>query len=246
MRLKKIVENDDTPQGRAFDVIMQVLIIVSIISFSLETLPDLEHAARRLLGYIEIITVIIFTLEYLLRILVADRKLDFIFSFSGIVDLLAILPFYITAGIDLRSLRALRLLRSLRIFKLFRYSQAIQRFHRAIIIAKEEMILFFFVTVILLYFAAIGIYYFENAAQPETFSSIFSSLWWAVATLTTVGYGDIYPITVGGRLFTFFVLMIGLGVVAVPAGLIASALTEARQLQDETSEIEKEFIGSNN
>jgi voltage-gated potassium channel len=92
MRLKKIVENDDTPQGRAFDVIMQVLIIVSIISFSLETLPDLEHAARRLLGYIEIITVIIFTIEYLLRILVADRKLDFIFSFSGIVDLLAILP----------------------------------------------------------------------------------------------------------------------------------------------------------
>lgn len=245
MNLKNIIDNSDTLQGRAFDLIIQVVIFISLISFSLETLPDLEYFTRQLLRYIEIITVVIFTVEYLLRILVADRKLAFIFSFFGIVDLLAILPFYLTTGIDLRSLRALRFLRSLRLFKLMRYNQAIRRFHRALLIAREEMVLFFFVTALLLYFSAVGIYYFENTAQPETFSSIFSSLWWAVATLTTVGYGDIYPVTVGGRLFTFFVLMIGLGIVAVPAGLISSALTEARHIQDEATETKKDFASSN-
>jgi len=246
MNLKEIIESNDTRQGRVFDLVIQTLIIISLISFSVETLPELAASTQHILRYIEIITVGIFTIEYLLRIFVADRKLAFIFSFYGIVDLLAILPFYITTGIDLRSIRALRLLRLFRAFKLFRYNQAVQRFHRAIIIAKEEMVLFFFVTILLLYFSAVGIYYFENEAQPEAFSSIFSSLWWAVATLTTVGYGDIYPVTTGGRLFTFFILMIGLGTVAVPAGLIASALSEARSAQDGISEIEKDYGDSNN
>ena len=82
------------------------------------------------------------------------------------------------------------------------------------------------VTLVLIYFAAIGIYYFENEAQPEHFSSIFDSLWWSIVTLTTVGYGDVYPITVGGRIFTFFILLIGLGIVAIPTGIISSSLTK--------------------
>ena len=90
------------------------------------------------------------------------------------------------------------------------------------------MVLYLFLTLILLYISATGIFYFENDAQPETFSSILHSLWWALATLTTVGYGDVYPITIGGRVFTFFVLMIGLGIVAVPAASLASALSQAR------------------
>jgi voltage-gated potassium channel len=240
MNLKRIIENNDTTQGRAFDLVIQILIIISLISFSIETLPELSVNTQLFLRYIEITTVSIFTIEYLLRIFVADRKFAFIFSFYGIVDLLAILPFYITTGIDLRSIRAFRLVRLFRAFKLLRYNQAIRRFQLALMIAKEEMILFFFVTGLLLYFSAVGIYYFENEAQPDAFSSIFSSLWWAVATLTTVGYGDIYPITVGGRLFTFFILMIGLGIVAVPAGLIASGLSEARKIQNGESEGEKQ------
>jgi voltage-gated potassium channel len=86
--------------------------------------------------------------------------------------------------------------------------------------------------VILLFLAAVGIYYFENQAQPERFRSVFHSLWWAVATLTTVGYGDVYPITAGGRIFTFFVLLIGLGIVSVPAGLVSSALSKAREFEN--------------
>ncbi len=229
MDVKRVVEQTETLAGRVFDLSIQFLILVSLISFAVETLPGLSPATQRALRLLEIIIVAIFTAEYLLRLLVANRKLRFIFSFYGLTDLFAILPFYITSGIDLRSIRVLRLVRLVRILKLVRYSQAIQRFHRAFVIAREEIVLFFVVSVMLLYVAAVGIYYFERGAQPEAFSSVFHSLWWAVATLTTVGYGDVYPVTAGGRVFTALVLFVGLGIVAVPAGLVASALSEARR-----------------
>ena len=175
----------------------------------------------------------IFTVEYILRLMVADKKLKFIFSFYGLIDLAAILPFYIATGIDLRLIRALRLLRLFRAFKLLRYSKAITRFHKAMILVREELIMFIALTMILIFLAGAGIYYFEHPAQPEVYKSLFDSLWWAVASLTTVGYGDIYPITVGGKIFTFFVLMIGLGIVSVPTGLVASALSKARDIESE-------------
>ena len=233
MKIKRIIEENDTRGGRVFDLVIQGLIMLSLVSFSIETIPDLSERTQRLLRVIEVVTVLIFTVEYLLRIAVADRRLRFILSFYGMVDLLAILPFYIASGIDLRAIRAARLLRLLRAFKLVRYSKAIKRFHRAFVIAKEELVLFLFVTCLLLYFSAVGIYYFENQAQPDIFRSVFHSLWWALGTLTTVGYGDIYPITTGGKIFTFFVLIIGLGIVAVPSGLVASALSKARREEEE-------------
>lgn len=227
-KLQQIVEQTDTRPGRAFAWSVQILIAISLITFSISTLPNLSPTVVATLQIIETVTVILFTLEYVLRIVVADKKLGYIFSFYGAIDLLAILPFYLALGVDFRSVRMFRLLRMLRILKLVRYSRALSRFHRAFIIAKDELILFLFTTLFMLYLAAVGIYYFEHAVQPDQFESIFHSLWWAVATLTTVGYGDIYPITLGGRVFTFFVLMLGLGVVAVPTGLVASALSEAR------------------
>jgi len=102
-----------------------------------------------------------------------------------------------------------------------------------LVLAREELVLFSIIASMLLYFSAVGIYYFEHNAQPEAFSSIFQSLWWAVATFTTVGYGDVYPVTTGGRFFTFLVLMVGLGLVAVPTGLVASALSAARKSESE-------------
>lgn len=204
----------------------------SLVTFSLETLPGLGPELRRALTLAEAITVAIFTLEYALRLFVASNKVHFATSFFGLVDLLAILPFYLSLGVDLRSVRAFRLLRLFRIFKLARYNRAIQRFHRALLIAREELILFGFASVILLYLAAVGIYYFERDAQPEAFASVFHSLWWALATMTTVGYGDVYPVTAGRRCFTFLVLLVGLGVVSVPAGLVASALSKAREIED--------------
>ncbi|PHQ34356.1 ion transporter [Rhodopirellula bahusiensis] len=232
MNLKQIVEATDTKAGLVFDLTMQALIVVSLVDFSIETLPGLSDETRRLLWFVEAATVILFTAEYLLRLFVADRKIGFVTSFFGVIDLLAILPFYLALGFDLRSMRAFRLLRLFRIFKLARYNAAVRRFHRALLIAWEELVLFGTVAVIVLYLAAVGIYHFENAAQPDAFASVFHSLWWAVATLTTVGYGDVYPVTVGGRIFTFVVLIVGLGVVSIPAGLIASALSQAREADE--------------
>ncbi|WP_291966220.1 ion transporter [Maribacter sp.] len=225
--LKNIVEINDNRESRVFAYFIQALIFISIISFSYETIPDLDTSTRKILRIIEVFCVLVFSIEYLLRIYVADHKLKFVFSFYGIIDLLAILPFYLALGIDLRSLRALRFLRLFRILKLMRYNRAINHFTKAIALAKEEILLFLIVTLILIYFSAVGIYYFENEVQPENFSSIFDSLWWAIITLTTVGYGDVYPITVGGKVFTFFILMIGLGIVAIPTGIISSALTKS-------------------
>ena len=107
-----------------------------------------------------------------------------------------------------------------------------QRFHIAFGIVREEVVLFICFALFLLYLSALGIYHFEHQAQPEVFASVIHSLWWAVATLTTVGYGDIYPVTVGGKIFTFFILIIGMGIVAVPAGLVASALTKTREMEE--------------
>jgi len=226
--LRRIIDSTENTSGKLFTFSIQFLIIVSLVTFSIDTLPDLSPSTKEFLRLIEVITVVIFSLEYVLRLVVAEKVFKFAFSFFGLIDLAAILPFYIATGLDLRAIRVFRLLRVLRILKLLKYNQAISRFNRAFVIAKEELILFGIVAGILLYLSAVGIYYFENGAQPEQFKSVFHSLWWAVTTLTTVGYGDMYPITAGGRLFTFFVLMIGLGIVAVPTGLIASALSQVR------------------
>ena len=230
--LKRTIEENDTGAGRIFHVVIQTLIVVSLVTFSIETLPDLDAETRRWLHYVEATTVALFTLEYLLRIYVAERKLKFVFSFFGIIDLLSILPFYLASGVDLRTVRAFRLLRLFRTLKILRYSKAIRRFHRAFLIAREEFVLFISLTLLLLYFSAVGIYYFERDAQPQAFTSVFHSLWWAVTTLTTVGYGDVYPVTLGGRMFTVLVLFVGLGLVSVPAGLVASAISKAREMED--------------
>jgi len=227
--LNQLVNQPETRIGGIFAYTVQSLIILSLITFSIDTLPNISESTQNILTLIEVITVVIFTLEYILRIYVAENKLKFIFSFYGLIDLIAILPFYLSATLDLRTLRIFRLLRLFRVLKLVRYNQAISRLHRAFIISKEELMLFSFVALIVLYLSAVGIYYFENDVQPDKFTSVFHSLWWAVATLTTVGYGDVYPVTVGGKIFTFLILMVGLGIVSVPAGLISSSMTQVRE-----------------
>jgi voltage-gated potassium channel len=166
--------------------------------------------------------------------------LKFIFSFYGLVDLLAILPFYLSFGVDLRTLRAFRLLRLFKILRLPKYARAIRRIRLALALIKEELILFLSLSGVLLYLSSVGIYYFEHAAQPEVFTSVLHSLWWSLITLTTVGYGDMYPITAGGKLFTFAVLLVGLGIISIPAGLIASALSEARDIAEDQAAVNRD------
>ncbi|MGK0308332.1 MAG: voltage-gated potassium channel [Urechidicola sp.] len=230
-KIRIIIEDNTSPKGKIFDCFIQILILLSLVAFTIETLPNNSIYTIDVLNAFELICVIIFTIEYLLRIFVSKKPFRYIFSFYGVIDFLAIFPFYLRGAYDLRALRAFRIFRIFRALKLIRYNKALNRFHIAAKIVKEEMILFFIVTAIFIFLASAGIYFFENKAQPELFSSVIHSGWWAIATLTTVGYGDVYPITMGGKIFTFFILLIGVGVVTVPAGLVASALSKAREIE---------------
>ena len=232
LKLKSIMEKTDNRAGFVFDSFIQVMVVLSLLAYSIETLPNLSAEVESFLHWFELCSVMVFTLEYLLRVYVATPCSKYIFSFFGVIDLLAVLPYFVGFSLDLRSMRAFRLLRLFRIFKFARYSSAAHRFHIALSIAREELVLFLCVTLILIFLAAVGIHHFESEAQPKTFGSVFHCLWWAVSTLTTVGYGDVYPITVGGKIFTFCILIVGLGFISVPAGLVASALSKARQIED--------------
>ena len=229
--LTKLIIQSDSKMGRSFDIFIQILIILSLLSFSLETLPNLSYSAIEVLNLFEYFTVIVFSTELLLR-LILSKSLKYLFTFYGIIDFLAVLPFYLSTGIDLRSVRVFRLFRLLRIFKLFKYNSALNRLIKAFSEIKKELLIFLIATFFFLYLSSIGIYYFENQAQPELLKSVFHSLWWAVTTLTTVGYGDMFPITVGGKLFSTLVVFIGLGIVAIPTGLFASALSKTFKKDD--------------
>ena len=225
-KIKEVVLESNNRGGRAFDLFIQLLILLSLISFSIETLPDLNENILNYLRLFEIVSISIFTVEYILRIILHSKRFKYIFSFFGVIDLLAIIPFYVSSGIDLRSIRLFRLLKLFRMLKLLKYNSTIDRVGYAFNSIKKELVVFATATIFLIYVAAVGIYFFENPAQPEKFKSIFHSIWWSVTTLTTVGYGDMYPITVGGKIFTAFIVFIGMGMVAIPAGLLASAFSK--------------------
>lgn len=228
LRKARVREAVDSPVGR-FPSVVRVLIVVSLVSFSVDTLPDLPSWLRAAIFYLDSILCLVFLLEYGARVWVAENKLRFIFSFYGVIDFFALIPFYLFSGADLRPLRLFRLLR---LFKLTRHAAAMRRLYLMMQDIRGELAVFMSLAGMIVFIAASGIYYFESPAQPDKFGSIFQCLWWAVVTLTTVGYGDVYPITVGGKLFTGLVLLVGLGIVAVPSGLVASGLTALRQNND--------------
>lgn len=158
------------------------------------------------------------------------------FSFFGFIDFVAILPFYLSFGIvDARTIRILRFLRLARVAKLHRYSRAWKRLVRAFREIKDELVVFCGMSAVLIYLSSVGIFLCERDAQPETFKSVMHSMWWAIATLSTVGYGDVYPITVAGKIFTSLILVIGLGFISVPSGLLASALSKSTDQSHKTT-----------
>ncbi len=228
-----VIENRDTHGGRVFENCVLTVVGVSLVSFAIGTMPDLSPGTQFALQLIEVATIVLFSVEYCLRIYVAGNRRKYLLSFYGVLDLVVILSYYLSlAAFDGRILRAVRLLRLFTVLKSFRFYRATDRLLYAVAIVREELVIFSMLSGVLLYLAAAGIWYFESQVQPDSFGSMFDGLWWAVITLTTVGYGDVYPVTVGGRVFTFLLLMIGLGIIAIPPGIIASALSKARQEQD--------------
>ncbi len=243
IRLKKrIYEIIEPGSGKSlshcFDIFIIVLILFNILSVILESVASLYSSYRLIFEIFETVSVIIFSVEYVLRVWTCTLKekyshpllgrIKYMFSFMLLIDLIAILPFYLPfiVTVDMRFIRILRLFRITRLFKLGRYSRSMQQMKAVLKEKKEELAISMFAGLILLVLSACLVYYAEKDAQPEAFSSIPMALWWAVCTLTTVGYGDIYPITVWGRIIATFISILGIGLLALPAGIFASGFSE--------------------
>ena len=220
----EFVDDLSSWRGKVFNFIVYGMILFTSILYSVSTHPSITLLQKASLETLFIASSVFFLFEYVIRIIAADKATSYIFSFYGLIDLLAIIPLFVGVLASLQSLRLLRFLRLLSLVKLFKLTPAFTRLAKAFKNIKSELTIFLIAAIVLIYLSAVGIFVFENAAQPEVFNSIFDSLWWAVATLTTVGYGDIYPITIAGKVFTIFILFIGLGIISIPAALLSSEL----------------------
>ena len=219
--------------SRAFDIFISVVIVMNILAMTLETFDTLSPASG-VFKWIEIITVAVFCIEYILRLWTADylypksgklmSRVRFLFSYDGIIDLLTILPFYFLSGFIV-----FRMLRVVRIFRLFSINSQYDSFNVITAVLREkrnQIISSVFIVLILMLASSIGMYSAEHAAQPEAFENAFSGIWWSISTLMTVGYGDIYPITVVGKIMAIFTAFLGVGVVAIPTGIISAGFVE--------------------
>ena len=230
--------------SRIFDAVIMILIVFSVLSVFICTFKIPEWLFRILIR-VEFVSLIIFTVEYALRIWTANllfpelgpvrARIRYITSPMAIIDLISILPFIlpILHTYNLVGVRVFRLVRLLRIFKLNRYSDALAAIGDVFRSRAQQMIASIFFVFMILILASLLIYYAEHDAQPDQFSNAFSGLWWAVATLTTVGYGDIYPITPLGRVLGAVIAILGIGVVAVPTSILSAGFME--KLEKHTS-----------
>lgn len=220
-----------------FDIFIISLIFLNIVAIVLESVAPIKREYHQEFFLFEIFSVFIFTIEYVLRIWSANANpkysqpgagnLKFACTPLAVIDLLAILPFYLPfLGIDLRLLRMLRMFRVFRLFKIARYLTAIKLMERVLKKKKEELMVSLIFTVFLLLLASTLMYYVENEAQPEHFSSIPETMWWGIATLTTVGYGDMYPVTGLGQFLGGVIAIIGIGLFALPTGILAAGFSE--------------------
>ncbi|MEW5772686.1 MAG: ion transporter [Thermodesulfobacteriota bacterium] len=224
--------------SRAVDVFILALIAASVAALALETVPSLSAPYRRVFFEIEYHCVYFFTVEYVLRLwtCVEDGRfsgavkgrLRYALSAYALIDLCAILPFYMETFLPF-SLISLRALRLIRIFKAARYSAAVRVLGEVLQEKKEQLVLALSLLLVLLLISSNLIYFAENEAQPGVFSSIPAAMWWAVATLSTVGYGDMYPVTGLGKVIGSFISILGIGFFALPAGIMSSGFSSRMQ-----------------
>lgn len=217
------------------DRTLMLLIILNVIAIILESVESLHRQYALSFYYFELISVSIFTLEYFVRVwTITEKKTrsginmtrwQYVRSPLAIIDLLAILPFYLQMFFVI-DLRFLRIIRMLRVLKLTRYSSAFTLLFNVFKEERNALVAAFSILFVLLIISASGIYLIEHNVQPNDFGSIPAAMWWALVTLTTVGYGDVTPITVGGKLFGGMITIIGMGMVALPTGIIVSGFSE--------------------
>lgn len=221
------------------DSILIALILANLAAVVLESFDGLYARYAVWFNLLEVVSVALFTVEFALRLWTCDFQRPhsskigavgrFLVSPIGIIDLLAILPFYLPLliPVDLRAVRVLRLVRFLRLLKLTRYTRSVMTMGAVVRERRHELLVAVFLTALLLVLASTLMYYLESQVQPEAFPNIVASLWWAVATLTTIGYGDVFPVTGLGRLLSGIIAVLGIGLVALPTAIISSGFAEA-------------------
>ncbi|MFV0376845.1 MAG: ion transporter [Mangrovibacterium sp.] len=231
-KLYEIIFEADTPAGKTFDLILLVIILASIVLVMLESVPGISQQYGELLHITEWVITILFSLEYLARVIVIGKPLRYVLSFYGIIDLLAVLPSYlsliITGSQSLMVIRAIRLLRVFRILKLNRYTVAGRNLKRALGASREKIFVFLFAVINVVIIVGTLMYLIEG---PEHgFKSIPSSIYWAIVTMTTVGYGDISPQTALGQFLASGVMIIGYAIIAVPTGIVTSEMIKSSRI----------------
>lgn len=231
----------DDPSARTLEWLMMALITLNVFAVVLESVDSVAAQYAGFFNRFELFSVTVFSVEYLLRFWTCTLKERFKRPFIGrlqfaltplaLVDLLAILPFYapLFFELDLRFIRAVRLVRVFRLLKMARYSESLRMLRRVAEAKKEELVITFFIIFLLLVVTSSLMYFIEHERQPELFSSIPAAMWWAVNTLTTVGYGDAYPQTPIGKVLAGFIEILGIGIFALPAGIFASGFAEIVQ-----------------
>ena len=253
-RVYEIIEKpkDDDRASAVFDWFLMILICLNVAAVISGSIDELQARYNRFYTYFDYFSIAIFTIEYLLRLWTAPYKfpspqkphvfpyLCYIFSFMGLIDLCAILPFYLPfiVNIDLRILRVVRLFRLLRVLKLTRYNNSLRLIIKVLKEERDKLYITIFFMIVMILLAASIMYFAENTAQPDKFPNIPATLWWAVATLTTVGYGDVYPVTVLGKLLGSLISIMGIGLIAMPSGIISMGLI--KEAENEKNEKKKE------
>ena len=227
-KLHEIIYEADTKKGKLFDVILLIAIIASVVLVMLESVDSFDKKYHTFLNVSEWIITILFSIEYILRVISIKKPLKYIFSFYGIIDLLSTIPKYLSFVIvgshNLAALRALRLLRVFRILKLARYVGASNKLLVALRASKAKIAVFLFFVVIVCVILGTIMYMIEG--EENGFTNIPKSIYWAIVTLTTVGFGDIAPQTPFGQLIASIIMILGYGIIAIPTGIISSEMTK--------------------
>lgn len=252
------IGNDKDKISRGFDIFIMVMILCNLFLAIYETFES-SVQYRSILNVIELVTVIVFTIEYILRVWTSDylysdidsrgaAALRYIFSFSGIVDLLSFLPYYLPvffpAGIV--AFRMFRVIRILRLFRVNAYYDAFNVITNVLKNKRDQLVSSIFIILVLMAASSLCMYSLEHEAQPEVFQNAFSGFWWAVSTLLTVGYGDIYPVTVLGRIFGICITFLGVGMVAIPTGILSAGFVEQyakiKEIDEDTKNQDMQYI----
>lgn len=235
-RIHEIIYEADTKGGKVFDIVLLIAILASVLLVMLESVDSIQLRYGQFLNYAEWFITILFTIEYSLRIITVKKAKNYIFSFYGIIDLLSTLPLYLalifTGTQSLIALRALRLLRIFRILKIARYIGASNSFIQALKASKEKIAVFLFFILILCTVLGTVMYMIEGAENG--FTSIPRSVYWAIVTLTTVGYGDIAPHTPIGQLIASIIMILGYGIIAIPTGIVSAEIMKSDLVQTNT------------